>query len=199
MVLFGCGGHSRSVISSFRESSDEQIILVDEKACTNEIILGCKAVTTYNLSEDDKLFIAIGDNSKRRKIYEFLSDEQKEQLIIICSQTAIIREAVSIGKGTFVSGNVYIGPEVSIGKNTIINSAATIEHEVTIGSHSHIAPNTTICGRSKIGNDVFCGASSTIIDNIQICDFVVIGAGAVVTKDITEPGIYVGIPAKRIK
>ena len=32
-----------------------------------------------------------------------------------------------------------------------------------------------------------------------ICDNAVIGAGAVVTKDITEPGTYVGIPARKIK
>ena len=44
-----------------------------------------------------------------------------------------------------------------------------------------------------------CGAGSTIIDKVKICDYVVIGAGAVVTDDITKPGIYVGIPARKIK
>jgi len=34
---------------------------------------------------------------------------------------------------------------------------------------------------------------------VTVCDDVVIGAGAVVTKDITEPGTYVGNPAKKIR
>jgi len=45
-----------------------------------------------------------------------------------------------------------------------------------------------------IGNNVSLGTSATIMANI--CDNVVIGAGAVVTKEITKPGIYAGNPAR---
>jgi acetyltransferase-like isoleucine patch superfamily enzyme len=34
---------------------------------------------------------------------------------------------------------------------------------------------------------------------VTICDNVVVGAGSVVTKDITEPGIYAGNPARLIR
>jgi len=40
--------------------------------------------------------------------------------------------------------------------------------------------------------------NSTILP-IKICDNVVVGAGSVVTKDIDEPGIYAGNPAKLIR
>ena len=42
------------------------------------------------------------------------------------------------------------------------------------------------------------GSNTTILP-VNICDNVVIGAGAVVTKNITEPGVYVGNPAKKIR
>jgi acetyltransferase-like isoleucine patch superfamily enzyme len=48
---------------------------------------------------------------------------------------------------------------------------------------------------TKIGNDVSIGTNATILP-VTICDRAVIGAGAVVTKNITEPGIYVGNPAR---
>jgi acetyltransferase-like isoleucine patch superfamily enzyme len=51
---------------------------------------------------------------------------------------------------------------------------------------------------TKIGNNVSIGSNATILP-VQICDGCVIGAGAVVTKNITEPGVYVGNPAKFIK
>ena len=51
---------------------------------------------------------------------------------------------------------------------------------------------------TKIGNHVSLGSNSTIMP-VNICDNVVIGAGAVVTKDITEPGIFVGNPARRLR
>ena len=43
------------------------------------------------------------------------------------------------------------------------------------------------------------GTGAQILQGLTICDDTIIGAGAVVTKDILEPGTYVGIPAKKIK
>jgi acetyltransferase-like isoleucine patch superfamily enzyme len=51
---------------------------------------------------------------------------------------------------------------------------------------------------THIGNHVSIGSNATILP-IRICDNVVIGAGAVVTKDITEGGVYVGNPARRVE
>lgn len=199
MILFGCGGHARSIVSIIRETSQEEILLVDKNIRPDERILGCRTVREYQLQPNDKCIIAVGDILKKKKIYELLSDAEKMQLSNVHALSALIKEEVSMGKGIFISANAYIGPQVDIGDNTIINTAAVIEHEVRIGQHVHIAPNATICGRAKIGNEVFCGASSTIVDKVSVCDKVTIGAGAVVTDDITEPGIYVGVPARKIK
>jgi acetyltransferase-like isoleucine patch superfamily enzyme len=51
---------------------------------------------------------------------------------------------------------------------------------------------------TTIGNNVSIGSNATILP-INICDNVVIGAGAVVTKNIEQPGVYAGNPAKLIK
>ena len=49
-----------------------------------------------------------------------------------------------------------------------------------------------------IGNRVSIGSNATILP-VNICNDVVIGAGSVVTRDITEPGIYAGNPARFIR
>ena len=51
---------------------------------------------------------------------------------------------------------------------------------------------------TRIGNHVSVGTNATILP-VTICDHVVIGAGAVVTKDIAQPGIYAGNPARLIR
>jgi acetyltransferase-like isoleucine patch superfamily enzyme len=51
---------------------------------------------------------------------------------------------------------------------------------------------------TTIGNHVSIGSNATILP-VSICDGVVIGAGAVVTKDILQPGIYAGNPARLIR
>jgi acetyltransferase-like isoleucine patch superfamily enzyme len=51
---------------------------------------------------------------------------------------------------------------------------------------------------TKLGNSVSIGTNATVLP-ITICDRVVVGAGAVVTKDITIPGIYAGNPARLLR
>ena len=51
---------------------------------------------------------------------------------------------------------------------------------------------------TRIGNNVSVGTNATILP-VTICDQVVIGAGAVVTKDISQPGVYAGNPARLLR
>lgn len=51
---------------------------------------------------------------------------------------------------------------------------------------------------TRIANNVLIGSNSSILP-VSITDNVIIGAGSVVTKNITEPGVYAGNPAKKIK
>ena len=50
-----------------------------------------------------------------------------------------------------------------------------------------------------IGKDVWIGSNATIAPGVTIGDNAGIGAGAVVTKDIPENAVAVGVPAKVIK
>ncbi|NDO50851.1 acetyltransferase [Lachnospiraceae bacterium MD335] len=200
ILIFGCGGHARSVVNVINEVCGlKNVMLVDENAKKEEIILGCRTECKYDLREKDAFIVAIGDNGKRKRVYQELRKKNKGYCITVISSHANIGMEVEVGRGTFIAQNVYVGPQAEVGENTIINTGSVIEHETVIGNHTHIAPNTTVCGRVRIGNNVFCGAASTVIDNVRICDNVVIGAGAVVTDDIVESGIYIGVPAKRIR
>jgi acetyltransferase-like isoleucine patch superfamily enzyme len=60
------------------------------------------------------------------------------------------------------------------------------------------AGNPKLWRATKLGSHVSVGTNATILPG-TICDHVVIGAGAVVTKDITVPGIYAGNPARLLR
>jgi acetyltransferase-like isoleucine patch superfamily enzyme len=51
----------------------------------------------------------------------------------------------------------------------------------------------------RVGDKSWVGIGATVINDIDICGGCVIGAGAVVIRNITEGGTYVGVPAKKIK
>lgn len=119
----------------------------------------------------------------------------------------------SIANDTFVGPFVEIQKDVSIGSRCKIQSHTFICELVTIGDDCFIGHgvmfindlfseggpamgNKDLWKSTKIGNHVSIGSNATILP-VTICDNVVIGAGAVVTKNITQPGVYFGNPARR--
>lgn len=120
-----------------------------------------------------------------------------------------------IGKNAFIGPFVEIQKDVVIGDNCKIQSHSFICELVTIGNDCFVGHgvmfvndlfaiggpargNKELWKSTKIGNNVSIGSNATILP-VTICDKVVIGAGAVVTKNITESGIYAGNPAKKIR
>lgn len=199
-VVFGCGGQARSIINTLlKENENAEIILVDDNATKDEIIMGADVLEHYQLGRKDKYIIAIGDNDKRSNLYNMLKGRNCGEDVSVVSDYALLGVEAKIGTGTFIAPYAYIGPQVKVGVNTIVNTGSIIEHETIIGNHTHIAPHATVCGRCQIGDYVFCGAGSTVIDKVCIGDHVFIGAGAVVTSDICEAGTYVGVPARKVK
>jgi len=117
-----------------------------------------------------------------------------------------------IGEGSFVGPFVEIQRNASIGKRTRVQSHCFICELVEIGDDCFIGHGVMFINdsfsigepaydrhdlweKTTIGNHVTIGSNTTILP-VNICDNVVIGAGAVVTRDISEPGIYKGNPAK---
>lgn len=196
IIIFGCGGHSRSVADVLlSDRPDVRLIFIDDAAQPEETLYGFP-VLCHCSSKDQFYFFAIGDNEKRQKKYLEIG---ADHLLTILSSKAYIGRDVTLDKGVFAGNFVHIGPEVHIGTNTILNNACIVEHEVHIGCHCHIGPRAVISGRSTIDDRVFVGVGATIKDNITVCSDVTIGAGAVIVKDITEPGTYVGCPGKRLE
>ena len=120
-----------------------------------------------------------------------------------------------IGDNCFIGPFVEIQKGVVIGNNCRVQSHAFICELVTIGSDCFISHgamfindlfstggpargNKKLWKSTTIGNHVSIGTNATILP-VKIVDNVVIGAGSVVTKDILEPGIYAGNPARKLK
>jgi acetyltransferase-like isoleucine patch superfamily enzyme len=119
--------------------------------------------------------------------------------------------------GCSIGNNCFIGPFVEIQKGVVIGNDCRIQSHsficelVTIGNNCFIGHGVmfindpflngmpafgdkTFYRSTNIGNCVTIGSNATILP-VNICDNVVIGAGAVVTKNITVPGVYAGNPA----
>ncbi len=196
-ILLGAGGHARSVADVILSSYEKPgIVFFDSNAKEKGSLYGFDVVGSFPENFKAPIIIAIGDNNIRKRIFDKSAGMKFGKVI---SSKAYVSERSKVGEGVFVGNFSHIGPEAEIGDNTIINNSAVVEHEVKIGKHCHVAPNSTISGRCKLGDLVFVGVGATIINNINVCSNVIIGAGATVKDHITEPGTYVGTPARKIK
>ena len=107
-----------------------------------------------------------------------------------------IQKGVTIGRKTKIQSHSFICELVSIGNDCFIGHGVMFIND-TFAKGGPAGGDTTLWKSTHIGNQVSIGSNATILP-VTICDNVVIGAGAVVTKDITQPGTYVGNPARRL-
>lgn len=110
-------------------------------------------------------------------------------------------------------GRVIVGNDVEIGANCAIDSGAIgdtiieegvkldnliqIAHNVRIGAHTAIAGHSAVAGSSVIGKHCAIGGAVGIVGHLDICDNVTITAMSLVSKSISEPGVYSsGLPVE---
>lgn len=103
-------------------------------------------------------------------------------------------------------GKVVIGNDVNIGANTTIDCGALedtvvgngvrldnqiqIAHNVTIGDHSALAGCVGVAGSTNIGRHCMIGGGCCISGHLDICDGAILTGMSMVTKSITQPGVY---------
>jgi len=108
-----------------------------------------------------------------------------------------IQKDVIIGNRCKIQSHAFICELVTIGNDCFISHGAKFVND-TFAKGGPAGGNKNLWKTTQIGNHVSIGTNTTILP-VEITDNVVIGAGSVVTKDITEPGIYAGNPARFLR
>ena len=152
--------------------------------------------TSYANGVFDELLLAIGYKhfEQRMLIFDLLKNEIPFGRLIHSS--AYVDDSVKLGRGVIIYPGCVVDMKVHINDNVLLNAGVVVAHDTTIGSHSFVSPGVKLAGFVTVGNCVSLGIGTCVIDNIHLVDFVRTGAGAVVTENLTEPGLYLGIPAR---
>ena len=203
LVVFGCGGHAKVVIEAVlaRTPNRDILILDDDPVTHGDCVLGIRVAGGRELLSGllgSPVALAVGSNNARSKVMHRLAEEG-HKLETVIHPAAFIGSTVSIGDGVFVGASAIAIAEARIGRGAIINTAASVDHDCVIGDCAHIAPGVHLCGEVTIGARTLVGTGTAVRPGISVCDDVIIGAGAVVVRDITEPGTFVGNPARRLR
>jgi len=120
---------------------------------------------------------------------------------------ARIGQRCSLGQGVFVGNDVQIGHGVKIQNNVSVYDAVTLEDDVFCGPSMVFTnvfnPRAEVVRkdeyrRTLVKRGATLGANSTIVCGTTVGAYAFVGAGAVVSRDVPDFALVVGVPARRI-
>ncbi|MGG0276188.1 acetyltransferase [Bacillus rhizoplanae] len=201
LLIIGASGHGKVAADIALKMNKWQSVsfLDDDESVKSSMgieVIG-KSADVFKYIEDCDFFVGIGNNATREKIQKKLEAEGASIPILIHPST-VIGGQVELASGTIVMAGAVINCCTTIGKGCIINTGATIDHDNTIEDYVHVSPGAHLAGTVKVGRGTWLGIGSIVSNNIDITRRCKVGAGAVVVRDITETGTYVGVPARRV-
>lgn len=201
LIIIGASGHGKVVADiAIKMNKWQSIAFLDDdesiKTSMGLEVIG-KTADAFTYKDEADFFVAIGNNATREKIQEKLIKEGLNVVFLI-HPSSVIGTDVEIGIGTVVMAGVVVNSSTRIGKGCIINTSSSIDHDNVVEDYAHISPGVNMAGTVKVGKGSWIGIGSVVSNNVNICSGCKVGAGAVVVKDITEPGTYVGVPVRKI-
>lgn len=151
-----------------------------------------------------------------RQLFKFIINYSRIKSLDV-SNKADISNTVYIQKNSSVDAQSKVGQYTYIGKNSHITKGnignyCSIANNVSIGHGEHdlkrISTSTRFYENTyeeltkencSIGHDVWVGVGAVILRGVRVGNGAVIGANAVVTKDVPDFAIVVGVPARVIR
>jgi sugar O-acyltransferase (sialic acid O-acetyltransferase NeuD family) len=196
IILIGGGGHAKVVFDSCRASD-----MVVRGFCDDNSHSALSGSIEHlgpisdAAKHDEPVVIGIGDVNIRRRVLETLSGSSRTAMPII-HPSAVVSASAELAEGVLIGPGAIVNADARIGAHAIINSGAIIEHDCRIGENTHIAPGTVLGGGVSLGIDTLVGMGARVLPCRTIGDACVIGAGAVVTSDVDDGEIVVGVPGR---
>lgn len=114
----------------------------------------------------------------------------------------LLKPGTKIGNDCFIDSYVRSSGDNIIQPNVTVRFGATLCRKLSVGNGSFLAPNVMTIFEDKsivIASNVNIGTAAVLGPGVSICAGTTIGALSFVNRDITVPGTYGGVPAKRIK
>lgn len=202
MLIIGAGGFAKQLLEVLIQLGEKNLHFYDDTERATEtfcnkypVIKTKQSAIEYIRKKDKRVLLGIG-NPLYRKILADKFEEWGGELQNAFSPLAHISHInCHFGKGINILTSAIIENNVSIADGVLINIGGYITHDCKIGAFTEISPRVTIAGNCTIGDFCSLGISSTILPKVTLGKNVIVGAGAVVTKDIPNNCLVVGIPA----
>lgn len=149
----------------------------------------------------DELYVvcSIGTGRVRKQVMERVLANPHLRPAVLIDPAAIVGRNAQVGPGCVVCAGTVLAISSRLEAHTIVNLNCTVGHDTVLEPYCTVHPGSNLSGRVHVGACTDIGTGTKIIQGLAVCPGCTLGAGTVVVRDITEPGTYAGVPARRIK
>lgn len=193
LVIFGGGGHGKSLLELIRASGKHNVIgIVDDGIPVGQTVLdvpvlggadSLSAIVQQGVGLAVNGVGGIGNLKSRLRVFELLQ-EAGFALPVVIHPRALCEPSSSIEVGTQVFALAYIGSSSRVGVGCIINTGAIVSHDCVIGDYSNLSPGAILAGSVVIEEQVLVGMGVTINLNVRVGAGARIGNGATIKADV---------------
>ncbi len=195
LVVFGAGGHAKSLIDLLRSSTPYEAICVvdDDPRAIGDDVLGVPVLASGALTplrEQGLRYAvnavgAIGRIQTRIDVGRRLVESGFE-LPPLVDGSAFVAGSATVAEAAQVFAKAAVCSACEIGPSAIVNTGAIVSHDCRIGEFSHVAPGALLAGQVEVGEAVLVGMGVTVNVGVRIGARSIIGNGSVVNADVPE-------------
>lgn len=208
MIIVGAKGFAKEVLEILHQRNEvEDLFFYDD--ISNDapkflfdrfkVLRSKKEAIDIFKNNSKKFTLGIGNPVLRHSLAKKFREWGGEFDSTISPNAHIGHYGNTIGPGVNIMTGTIITNDINLGEGALINLNCTIGHETVIGKYSELSPGIHISGRCTIGNFCNIGTGAVLLPDISLGQNVTVGAGSVVTKNIVDNSVVVGIPGRIIK
>ena len=195
LIIYGIGRFAEYVKYVFEQDSEYKVeAFCIEKALFDSItwkselpLISLENFLQENSVGDQSVFVAVGNNVIRKRIYEEFKSHNYRMANYVSSKSAHW-ENLKLGENIFIDEGCVLQPFIEISDNSILFTSQ-IGHHTQIGKHSLISGAKT-GGNVKIGENCYVGLNASIKQNISVADNSIVGMGCIIEKDTAINEVY---------
>jgi sugar O-acyltransferase (sialic acid O-acetyltransferase NeuD family) len=192
LVVFGAGGHAKSLIDLIRSSTDYELLCVaDDDPDAAAAVLGVPVVGAASLEalrEQGVLYAvnAVGGIGRIRSRIEVgrRLDELGFELPPLVDATAFVAASAAVEAGAQVFARAAVCSDAAVGRSAIVNTGAIVSHDCRIGDYAHVAPGALLAGSVEVGEETLVGMGVSVSLGVTIGARSIVGNGAVVNESV---------------